>query len=187
MIWLYAACAVLVYAAFVSLAIRPAAAPRVTVMPPGSHLMPTSLGVVSAMAGACGAFCALFIAQVASAPLDIRRAPLTEDPAAPLAGILEPSEAAALTSYLRTPAPQTPVPASMSSLPDVDTMISRLEARLETTPTDAKGWKTLAWAYQATGRDDLARATYEKGLSFNPDDQDLKSAAGAGKSEARSN
>ena len=49
----------------------------------------------------------------------------------------------------------TEEPASMAAagkpLPDVNTMIERLAARLETTPEDIKGWRMLGWSYFNTG------------------------------------
>src|SRR5262245_16191665 len=50
----------------------------------------------------------------------------------------------------------TEEPASMAEagklLPDVNTMIERLSARLETTPEDVKGWRMLGWSYFHTAR-----------------------------------
>jgi cytochrome c-type biogenesis protein CcmH len=42
--------------------------------------------------------------------------------------------------------------AAAKPLPDVNTMIERLAARLETTPEDVKGWRMLGWAYFNTAR-----------------------------------
>jgi cytochrome c-type biogenesis protein CcmH len=47
-------------------------------------------------------------------------------------------------------------------LPDVNTMIERLAARLETTPGDIKGWRMLGWSYFNTGHYKQAAAAYAK-------------------------
>lgn len=183
MIWIYAVCAVLIYALIVVFAMKTAAPQKITMLPPGAIHLPTKRDVMFVTVGAFGGVFVLFMVQAPIAPPAFSGAQMSEDAVAPLAGLLDPKDAEAVTTYLRHASPQTPIPTSTTSLPDVETMISRLEARLEATPTDAKGWKTLAWAYQATGRDDLARSTYAKGLSYNPDDQDLKAAAGSSRSD----
>ena len=61
-------------------------------------------------------------------------------------------------------------------LPDVNTMIERLAARLETTPQDVEGWRTLGWSYFHTGRYDQAVSAFEKALSFNPGSAELKAS-----------
>ncbi len=65
---------------------------------------------------------------------------------------------ARLTDYARSI--ETEEPASMAAagklLPDVNTMIERLAARLETTPEDIEGWRMLGWSY-------FNMARYERG------------------------
>jgi cytochrome c-type biogenesis protein CcmH len=59
-------------------------------------------------------------------------------------------------------------------LPDVNTMIERLAARLETTPQDAKGWRMLGWSYYYTGRFEEAVRAYAKAVALDPSSEDLK-------------
>jgi hypothetical protein len=61
---------------------------------------------------------------------------------------------ASLTDYPRSIGAEGAASAAAprKSLPDVNTMIERLAARLETTPNDVKGWRMLAWSYFHTGR-----------------------------------
>jgi cytochrome c-type biogenesis protein CcmH len=61
-------------------------------------------------------------------------------------------------------------------LPDVNTMIERLAARLETTPGDLKGWRMLGWSYYYTGRYKEAVAAYAKAVALDPNSEELKTA-----------
>ena len=61
-------------------------------------------------------------------------------------------------------------------LPDVNTMIERLAARLETTPQDVEGWRTLGWSYFHTERYDQAVSAFEKALSLNPGSAELRAS-----------
>jgi len=47
-------------------------------------------------------------------------------------------------------------------LPDVETMIERLAARLAAAPADAAGWRMLGWSYSNTGQPEKAAAAYAK-------------------------
>lgn len=71
---------------------------------------------------------------------------------------------------------QTPMPAAHENLPDVDTMISRLAARLENDKTDKDGWRTLGWAYLNTERYADAVKAYEVALTLDPSNAELKSS-----------
>jgi len=59
-------------------------------------------------------------------------------------------------------------------LPDVNTMIERLAARLETTPNDIKGWQMLGWSYFNTAHYEQAATAYAKALALDPNSADLK-------------
>ena len=67
-------------------------------------------------------------------------------------------------------------PAMANALPgkqpldDVDTMISRLAARLEENPQDGEGFRMLGWSYLMTGKPELALAPYERALELLPND-----------------
>lgn len=64
-------------------------------------------------------------------------------------------------------------PAS-AALPDVDTMITKLVARLQEKPEDANGWKMLGWSYLNTERPQEAVRAYETALKLQPDDAEIK-------------
>lgn len=67
------------------------------------------------------------------------------------------------------PAPLPPAEAARGkSVDDVDTMISRLAARLEKNPQDGEGWRMLAWSYAMTGRPQQAIAPYRRALALLP-------------------
>jgi cytochrome c-type biogenesis protein CcmH len=67
-----------------------------------------------------------------------------------------------------------PVPAGGKLLPDVNTMIERLAARLETAPGDIKGWGMLGWSYFHTGRYEQAAAAFAKAVELDPNSAELK-------------
>lgn len=60
----------------------------------------------------------------------------------------------------------------------VDDMISRLEARLETSPDDVEGWRMLGWSRFRTGDVEGARQAYQKAIDLEPDDAQTLSALG---------
>jgi tetratricopeptide (TPR) repeat protein len=60
------------------------------------------------------------------------------------------------------------------SLPDVDTMIQRLSARLEAAPGDVKGWRMLGWSYFNTERYEQAAVAYGKALELDPNSAEIK-------------
>lgn len=53
-------------------------------------------------------------------------------------------------------------------LVDVDTMISRLAARLEKEPNDGEGFRMLGWSYVMTGRPERAIEPYKRALALLP-------------------
>jgi cytochrome c-type biogenesis protein CcmH len=64
--------------------------------------------------------------------------------------------------------------AGNKSLPDVNTMIERLAARLETAPEDIKGWRMLGWSYFHTGRHEEAAGAYAKAAALDPNSEEIK-------------
>ena len=70
-------------------------------------------------------------------------------------------------------------------LPDVNTMIAKLVARLEKQPNDVKGWKMLGWSYLNTDRPEEAATAYETALKLEPSDLEIKKALDQAKSAAR--
>src|SRR5689334_20463583 len=59
-----------------------------------------------------------------------------------------------LKDYTRSIGTKEPASTAAAGKPlaDVDTMIERLAARLETTPKDIEGWQMLGWSYLNTAR-----------------------------------
>ena len=57
---------------------------------------------------------------------------------------------------------------STKALDDVDTMITRLAARLEKEPNDGEGFRMLGWSYVMTGKPDKAIAPYQRALKLLP-------------------
>src|SRR5262249_10337602 len=94
---------------------------------------------------------------------------------------------ARLEDYARsTPSKEAAPPAAVGTgLPDVNTMIERLAARLETTPQDAKGWRMLGWSYFHTARDQQAATAFARALELDPNSTHLKRAYEAAKAKAQ--
>ena len=65
-----------------------------------------------------------------------------------------------------------------AKLDDVDTMISRLEERLKTNPTDGEGFRTLGWSYQNTGKPTQAVSAYAKAVALLPKRADIHAGYG---------
>lgn len=117
--------------------------------------------------------------------------PVAEASAAPLHRVSENADAAlrALDSYVAEldggadqPSPIAATAAMPTGgLPDVETMIQRLEQRLESAPDDAKGWRMLGWSRLHT--DDAAGSikAYERALALEPGNAE----AAAGLAEAK--
>ncbi len=94
-----------------------------------------------------------------------------------------------LETYARSVAPalgatgpaSTPDPMQ----PDVETMIQRLASRLEASPGDAKGWKTLGWSYFHLARFDEAAHALAKAVALDPGAADVKALFDEAQSKAR--
>lgn len=69
-------------------------------------------------------------------------------------------------------------PSSMAAagelLPDVNAMIERLAARLETTPQDLEGWRMLGWSYFHTQRYEQAATAFGRALALDTGSTELK-------------
>jgi cytochrome c-type biogenesis protein CcmH/NrfG len=74
--------------------------------------------------------------------------------------------------------------ASDKALPDVNTMIERLAARLQTAPDDLKGWRMLGWSYFHTGRYEQAATALARAMELDSNSTDLKAAYEAAKAKA---
>jgi cytochrome c-type biogenesis protein CcmH len=83
---------------------------------------------------------------------------------------------AQLKSYTRSIGAAEPASnaAAAKPLPDVNTMIERLAARLETTPDDIKGWQMLGWSYLNTARYEQAATAYARALALDPNSAEIK-------------
>jgi cytochrome c-type biogenesis protein CcmH len=79
------------------------------------------------------------------------------------------------------PAPEAP---AQPALPDVETMIERLAARLAAAPDNVDGWRMLGWSYANTGRHEQAAAAYAKAMALDPAAADLKVAYDEAKAQA---
>jgi len=60
----------------------------------------------------------------------------------------------------------------------VDTMIAKLESRLQSRPGDAEGWRMLGWSYFNTQRYNEAAEAYAKALGLEPGNADYRSSYG---------
>jgi predicted TPR repeat methyltransferase len=83
---------------------------------------------------------------------------------------------ARLKDYARSTGTEehAPIPPAGKLLPDVNTMIEQLAARLETTPEDIKGWRMLGWSYFHTGRYEQAATAYARAVELDPNSAELK-------------
>ena len=83
---------------------------------------------------------------------------------------------ARLTDYTRSIGTEEPaaIAATGKLLPDVNTMIERLTARLETTPEDIEGWRMLGWSYFHMARYEQAATAYARAVELDPSSAELK-------------
>ena len=81
-----------------------------------------------------------------------------------------------LTDYARSIGTEQPpsTTATGELLPDVNAMIERLAARLETSPQDLEGWRLLGWSYFNTARYEQAAAAFERAFKLDPGSAELK-------------
>ncbi len=81
-----------------------------------------------------------------------------------------------LQDYARSIGAEQPATAAAPKelLPDVNTMVERLAARLKDKPDDAKGWRMLGWSYFYIGRHKEAVAAYARAVELDPKSEDLK-------------
>lgn len=88
-------------------------------------------------------------------------------------------------THSRAPAGASAFAGSSQSLPDVDTMIERLRARLDESPEDAEGWRMLGWSYFETNRFEDAVAAYRQATALAP--QNASYASGLAEAITQSN
>jgi cytochrome c-type biogenesis protein CcmH len=68
--------------------------------------------------------------------------------------------------------------ASASAQPDVNAMISSLEAKLKADPKDPEGWRMLGWSFFETGRYAEAATAYRKATQLAPSNAEYWSSLG---------
>ena len=145
--------------------------------------MRTNLGTSGSAVGtlmvATAAF--LLVVGVGAATSYVWNSPTTAGSGATISLSLSPSQSnvemlARLADYTRST--ETEEPASMAAtgrqLPDVNTMIEQLATRLETTPGDIEGWRTLGWSYLNTARYEEAATAYARAVELDPASAQLK-------------
>ena len=91
--------------------------------------------------------------------------------------------AAALFLFRGDPATDAPLaapgsPAAGKQLADVDTMIARLETRLQKDSKDGEGFRMLGWSYVMTGRPEKALPAYKRALELLPDNATVHAGYG---------
>lgn len=98
----------------------------------------------------------------------------------------DPELLARLQNYAGSIAAEDPAPpkAASTMLPDVNTMIERLAARLETNPKDLEGWRTLGWSYFHMARYDLAATAFGRAVELDPASAELKRSYDDAKAKA---
>jgi cytochrome c-type biogenesis protein CcmH/NrfG len=75
-------------------------------------------------------------------------------------------------------------PAAGKMLPDVNTMIDKLAARLEANPKDVEGWRTLGWSYFHTERFEQAASAFSRAVDLDPNSAELKRSYDEAKAKA---
>ena len=91
-----------------------------------------------------------------------------------------------LADYAGSTATEDPasMPVPDKLLPDVNTMIERLAARLKTAPEDIEGWRMLGWSYFQTGRYQQAATAYARAVELDPSSAEFKRAYEDAKAKA---
>ncbi len=74
--------------------------------------------------------------------------------------------------------PDLGMAANTSSLDSVDSMIARLQARLEQNPDDVEGWRMLGWSFFNLDRYAKAAEAYERAASQRPQNDDYLTSWG---------
>jgi cytochrome c-type biogenesis protein CcmH len=95
-------------------------------------------------------------------------------------------DVARLKDYARAIGADKPASKAAPDKPpaDVNTMIEKLAARLETAPEDKKGWRMLAWSYFHMGRYKEATTALAKAIELDPNSDELKAAYEEAKAKA---
>jgi len=120
-----------------------------------------------------------------STPLDVAGSGSTSSSSLPESGS-DDEMLARLEDYTRSIATEEPASKAATGklLPDVNSMIERLAARLEATPNDVQGWRMLGWSYFNTEHFEQAATAYAKALELAPNSAELKLAYEEAKTKA---
>lgn len=155
-----------------------------------SALRPSRWGFGQHRRGAAGTWIAaaaafLLVAGVGAATSYLRVPPEAASSPLPRSGS-NGDMLARLKDYARSDRTEEPAtaPAAGKPLPDVNTMIERLAARLEASPGDVKGWRMLGWSYFNTGHYEQAAAAYARAAKLDPNSAELKRAYEEAKAKA---
>lgn len=90
-----------------------------------------------------------------------------------------------LKAYSRSiGAEAAPSVAAAGGMPDIDTMIDRLAARLSTSPQDIEGWQMLGRSYFHTARYEKAAAAFARAIELDPSSAELKRSLDEAKAKA---
>lgn len=90
-----------------------------------------------------------------------------------------------LKAYTRSiGAEVAPSVAAAGGMPDIDTMIDRLAARLATSPQDIEGWQMLGRSYFHTARYEKAAAAFARAMELDPSSAELKQSLDEAKAKA---
>ena len=117
---------------------------------------------------------------------------LGDPPAATRSGAHSESDRdvlARLKDYTRSIGTEEPTSTAAAGklLPDVNTMIERLVARLKTAPEDINGWRMLGWSYFNTARYKQAAIAYARAVELDPNSAELKLSYEEAKAKASEN
>ena len=144
----------------------------------GRGTLTIAAAVFLVVAGAGFAKSYLGQAPDASAPDETMAASRSSDAGDP--ADLADGDLEQLADYARSVAIASPAaaggktqPDTSTLLPDVNTMIERLAARLASSPDDVQGWRTLGWSYVNTGRYDDAVKAYAKAVALDPNSPEI--------------
>jgi cytochrome c-type biogenesis protein CcmH len=93
---------------------------------------------------------------------------------------------AQLADYARSigSEPRSSMTTTGELLPDVDSMIDGLAARLETAPQDIEGWRMLGWSYFHTARYEQAATAFGRALELDPSSAELRLSYDEAKAKA---
>jgi len=107
--------------------------------------------------------------------------PPSRPPDTPAASLQRDADLARLELYTKSLPQVRSTVGPMSTprqLPDVDTMIERLAARLQSQPDDAEGWRMLGWSYYHVQRPPRPPKAYARAVVWRPESSEFQSANG---------